>query len=505
MSDRSLDVGRERPTPDANRSKLGLLVLSTRLTFAAVCLLPSIVQGQCPPDFELWGEQDGDHFSDVAAIGDVNADGIVDFVVGAFQAQNGGAGRAFVYSGKDLRLLYSLEGQESHDLFGYPVAGIGDFDGDGQRDFAVSAVYHNSSAGRVYVFSGPDGQLLHVFDGEESQLWFGLDVAGAGDVNSDGFDDILIGSQLFDGPKGNDNCGRFELLSGKDGSIIYSFYGHHAEERLGGTLNGLGDLDGDGVPEFAVGSPKFDPAGENPPRRFGRATIYSGVSGEILYEYTGRGPYDEVGKEVVPITDINQDETPDFAIAFNVGRVAVYSGADGSLLLSLPSNSPDKQLAVVRTVQCAGDINNDGIADILVGAIYDNALGTFTGRSFVYSGADGLALAVYTGLGPGDFFGWSGDSLGDINEDGFDDIMIGASDSGGPGYVHIFLGGPTQHPDIDGNGQVSVSDLLLLLAQWGPCSPVEIDCSADLNLDASVDQCDLDILLANWGWTVNLQ
>lgn len=504
MSNRSSGVGRERPTLAANRSKLGLLVLSTRLTFAGVCLLSSIVQGQCPPDFALSGEQDGDHFAGVAAIGDVNADGIVDFVVGAYQPQNGGAGRVYVYSGKDLRLLYSLEGEASPDLFGSPVAGIGDFNGDGQRDFAVTAVQHNSSAGRVYVFSGPDGQLLDVFDGEESQLWFGLDVAGAGDVNSDGFDDILIGSQLFDGPKGDDNCGRFEVLSGKDGSIIYSFYGNHTEERLGGHLNGLGDLDGDGVPEFAVGSPKFDPDGQNPPREFGRATIYSGASGEILYEYIGDSPHDKVGKRVVPITDINQDQTPDFAISFQVGRVAVHSGADGSLLFSLPSESEDDQLAPVRTVQCAGDVNNDGIADILLGAVHDDANGTFTGRSFVFSGADGLVLAVYTGLGPGDFFGWSGDSLGDINEDGFDDIMIGAGDAGGPGYVHIFLGGPTQHPDIDRNGQVGVSDLLLLLGQWGPCSPATTDCPADLDFDGTVDHCDLDILLANWGWTENL-
>ncbi len=130
-----------------------------------------------------------------------------------------------------------------------------------------------------------------------------------------------------------------------------------------------------------------------------------------------------------------------------------------------------------------------------MGATYVDTAGVHGGRAFVYSGADASLLFLYAGEGPSDYFATSVTGVGDLNGDGFPEIVVGAASNVGPGSASVFAGGHTQPSNIDSDGVVGVIDLLLLLSEWGASG----SSNADLSGDGVVDRCDLAILLFNWG------
>lgn len=135
----------------------------------------------------------------VANAGDVNGDGVDDIVVGIPNGDPGGiinAGMARVYSGVTGAVLFTVPGTVAGDHMGWAVAGAGDVDGDNHADIIVSAV-HSSTVGlnRVHVISGVDNSIIYIFNGSATD-WFGYAVSGAGDVDGDGLDDVLIGNPM---------------------------------------------------------------------------------------------------------------------------------------------------------------------------------------------------------------------------------------------------------------------------------------------------------------------
>ena len=161
--------------------------------------------------------------------GDVNGDGVPDFIVGAYRDDpvGGGtdAGSAYVFSGADGNLLYQVTGDTAGDLFGYSVSIAGDVNGDGRADFIVGAyrddpIGGGTDAGSAYVFSGPDGSLLYQLTGDTAGDHFGYSVSGAGDVNGDGRADFIVGA-IGDNPGGLTNAGSAYVFSGADGSLLY--------------------------------------------------------------------------------------------------------------------------------------------------------------------------------------------------------------------------------------------------------------------------------------------
>ncbi|KPK46784.1 MAG: hypothetical protein AMJ77_05170 [Dehalococcoidia bacterium SM23_28_2] len=313
------------------------------------------------------------------AVGDVNGDGKADIVVGArFEDVDGNAdqGRVYVFAGPYGTPLFALDSPNPQvgAEFGHEVA-VGDVDSDGRGDIAVASsedVGANEHQGRVYVFSGADGSLLFTFDSPNPQPYanFGTEVA-VGDVDGDGRGDIVVASSEDVGA----NEHQVHLFSGADGSLLFTL-DKPEPERMGGFGNSLAvaDVNGDGKADIVVGA-----------------------------------DYEIVGGDL------------------GVGAVYVFSGADGSLLFSLDNPNP-QLVALFGHCLAVGEVSGDARADIVVGApLEDVGDNTDQGRVYVFSGADGSLLLVLDGPDPQpDLYFGVDVAVGDVDGDGRGDLTASA-------------------------------------------------------------------------------
>ncbi len=307
----------------------------------------------------------------------------------------------------------------------------GDIDGDGVVDVILGAplavLPFANRGGRVRVFSGADGSTLLTLDGSVSFEWFGAAVAGMGDVDADGIADFAIGvpgEGTFSFPM----PGRVDVVSGSDGSVIYSLYGSQALDRFGLRLAGGMDVDGDGVADLVVGIPGWDgPLGPD----YGAVEVHSGVDGALLYCWQGSAQEDRFGDTMDFAGDVDGDGIPDVVVGamlsdvngLNSGQVKVFSGADGSTIRTL--DGPAAHYELGSAVARAGDIDSDGHCDLVLGgAGLPISFFARTGYVIVVSGADGSILYSVQPSSPWTNFGRRAAGAGDINGDGVDDILI---------------------------------------------------------------------------------
>lgn len=350
-----------------------------------------------------------------AGAGDVNGDTIPDLIVGAPGANN--VGSAFVYtpgidSGRiKLFLLYPKSGTAAGDQFGFSVAGAGDINGDTTADFIIGAPQTSSavSGGLAFVYSGKTGGLLYQPTGNAPGDQFGHSVAGAGDLDGDGKADFVIGA-----PGEN----TVYVYSGAAGGLLYQKMGGMAGDSLGYSVAGVGDLNRDGRADFAAGAP----GGGR-----GSAFIYSGMDGSLLYQLNGALSDSGFGFSVGAAGDVNGDTIPDFAVGApfsssaglnQVGSVYVYSGSTGTLLYK--KNGTAKKDRLGWSVAGAGDFNGDKRAEVIVGAPSDSA----GGSAFIYSGTTGNLLSWVLGT-KGYRLGYSVAGAGDIYNNVKADAVIG--------------------------------------------------------------------------------
>ena len=254
--------------------------------------------------YTRYGEE-GDRFGySVSSAGDVNRDGRDDLIVGAPMNDEVGrrAGSAHVYSGSGGSLLFDFYGK-AHTELGHSVSGAGDVNGDGWDDVIVGAprtVY--SGTERAYVFSGRDGTVLWSWTGWVE--WFGHSVSGAGDVNGDGHADVIVGAPGTDFFTWQSYA---RVFSGLDGSVLHSFHELAAADRFGYSVSGSGDLDGDGFADLIVGAPQADGIGADS----GCARVFSGIDGAHLFSLEGDSAGDLFGHSVGGEADFNGDGQPD--------------------------------------------------------------------------------------------------------------------------------------------------------------------------------------------------
>lgn len=376
--------------------------------------------------------------------GDVNGDGVPDFIVGAVMGLNLEPGTAHVYSGLDGGTLFQLSGSDSADYFGFTVAILGDINSDGRAEFMVGAPQADpgaqNDAGAVFVYSGLDGSLLQQKDGAAAGDNFGQSLARAGDVNGDNRPDYLIGAPGADsGSKGD--AGIAYVYSGMGGGLLYRKFGKNAGDRFGYSVNGAGLINGDARADFIVGAPYY--ADSNT----GSVYVFSGLNGDTLFHIVGDSSYDEIGWSVAGTGDVNGDGRSDFITGSPShnsyqGSAYVYSGLNGSLLRRFDGREAGYYLGY--SVAGAGDVNGDGRADVIIGAPAADPTGFMfaAGAAEIYSVMSGTLLHQSFGANAIDEYGVDVASVGDLNGDGRSEFIVGAPTTspngvtfGGSAYV----------------------------------------------------------------------
>jgi hypothetical protein len=338
-----------------------------------------------------YGANAYDHLGEcVAAISDLNGDGIGEYILGAPCSEVSGmsrAGSVFVRSGADDSLLFQLDGNYPDALFGQAVASIPDVNGDQLDEILIGAPGSSPSgktgAGEAFVYSGANGTMLASFQGEHGGDSFGHSVAHAGDVNHDGMPEILVGALTTDvGFRAN--CGTAYLFSGSSHQQIWRVDGAHSNDFLGRSVSGAGDINGDGCADIILGAPGSDPDNKS---FAGSAFVHSGADGSLLHRFDGLDPSDALGASVANAGDVNGDGTTDFILGapeslVHAGYAAVFSGADGQLMHIQQSGLLFGQMGYA--VCGMGDLNGDGRSEVLAAAPYYIPTALADGYVYVY-------------------------------------------------------------------------------------------------------------------------
>jgi hypothetical protein len=449
--------------------------------------------------YTLEGEAAGANFGlSVSGAEDVDNDGCDDVIIGApgNYVSGSDSGHVYVYSGRTGDLLWRFSGEVPGHAFGYSVCGAGDVDSDGYADLIVGAPFGyagDSVGGRAYVYSGQNGNLLWTFSVEEQHGLLGHSVSGAGDTDDDGYDDLVVGAPYISILAAY--AGEVYVYSGRTGDLMTSLPGQTPYAEFGSSVSGAGDVDGDGHDDLIVGAYNSNVGGP------GRADVFSGRTGGRLFTFTGEAGFDFFGWSVSGVGDANDDGYADLIVGAygndaggeRAGRAYVYSGCTALLLEVFTGEAARDYLG--WSVSGAGDVNNDGYADLIAGAPGNDGGGVDAGRAYVYSGRSGNVLGMFTGEAAGDQFGLSVSGAGDVNNDGYAEFIVGApyndaaGDAAGRAYVYVCqVEDPFVRGDADQNGVVDLDDLVYVLNYLFKEGPPPVPPDAgDTNCDGIVD------------------
>ena len=440
------------------------------------------------PDWESSGEDlaDTGFGQAVATAGDVDGDGFSDVIVGAHRYDSAGTnnGKAYLYLGDSGGVQstpdWTSSGDDNTDnaYYGILLAPAGDVNGDGYSDIIVGAYGQagvNPGAGKAYVYHGGSGGLSLTEDwssqGDDDQIGatFGLGVASAGDVNGDGYSDVIVGASIYDTATHTD-AGKVYVFHGSSGGLsAIADWTSSGDDNQDGASYGMivstaGDVNGDGYADVIVGAYGYDVVGTYD----GKAYVYRGSPSGLLDTplWTSTGDDQDgahYGRYVSTAGDVNGDGYADIIVGArfqdtptaNAGKVFVYEGGPtGPSTTPTWTSSGDDQADAHfgQTVALAGDVNGDGFSDVLIGANSFTTANGDVGKAYVYYGSGSGLSAAYDRrlLGDGvqnSWFGWSVDTAGDVDGDGYDDVIVSAQQfdtaNQDAGKAYVYLGGAT--------------------------------------------------------------
>ncbi len=376
----------------------------------------------------------------VSSGGDVNDDGYSDIIVGAPYDENfsSNIGRVYIYYGglnTDTVADIVLTGEAINEEFGYSVSSAGDLNGDGYSDVVVGARYATSTEnGRAYVYYGGaamDNTADVIMTGEAQFERFGYSVSSAGDLNGDGYSDVVVGAPTYGPPL---DIGRAYVFFGgatMDNTPDLIMQGEVIFGDFGTVVSSDGDVNGDGYSDVLVGAPTYTGTFTYSGRAY---VFFGGAAMDNLADVimTGETANVFLGVSVSCTGDVNDDGYSDIVVGASgyntyTGKVFVFFGGvamDNTADVILTGETTNSNFG--NSVSSAGDVNGDGYSDVVVGA--DSSF-SFTGRVFVFHGGasmNNVADETMTGEFLNDGFGCSVSSAGDVNGDGYSDIIVGA-------------------------------------------------------------------------------
>lgn len=367
----------------------------------------------------------------VASASDVDMDGATDYLIGIPGHKVAGTteGRVDLHSGRTSELLASFDGQPWRGAVGTVFAAGGDINSDGTPDFILGTGLDTA------VISGATNQVLYLLG--EGNPWgdLGDATAIAGDLDNDGFADFVTSSVGFH--TSTFDAGRVAAFSGQDGSLLHTAEGDETTLRLGWAIEGIGDITGDGCDDYFVGAPGTSVYGSVP----GKALVYSGATGTRLREFVHPAVDVHYGSALAALGDVDDDGHRDAAIgargnqpgASHTGSVFIVSLIDGREITRIDGD--DQNDLFGWSVAGLGDVNDDLIEDICIGAPSDDGIGPNSGELSIRCALTGVEHFAIGGEEGNDWLGKSVAPLADMNNNGLVDLVSGA-----PGDYRSFQG-----------------------------------------------------------------
>jgi hypothetical protein len=427
---------------------------------------------------ESWSREGGQDYArlgNVTTVGDANGDGYDDILVSSALYDNGqlDEGKVWLYVGSEIASLseaWTVEGNVVNMRLGDVVAAAGDVNGDGYDDAIVATPYYpngiyNPHEGAVWVYHGTPTGLSTTANwmkvGEAANINFGAAASTAGDVNGDGYDDIIVSSAGWS--NGQAGEGNVELYLGSSSGLAASpastLESNLAGSKFGQAISPAGDVNADGYDDVLVGAPSFSfgNGGAN-----GMAFVYlgsaTGLSLTPLWAIAGKDPvvgefWPKFGFTAGCAGDVNGDGYADILFGAEAANAPVaylyHGGAAGPDTVAdwtlIPDNDTNDLASQLFT---AGDVNSDGYSDVLIADPWWPIPGINAGCIMIYRGGklglESQDRQVVQGQGGGGLFGTSARPAGDIDGDGYGDVVVSCPQWNGgqtqEGKIYVFRG-----------------------------------------------------------------